>query len=139
MIKLQMCRPQALTDYKRPSPTAEAYSGLADDLNAFYCRFQRVTFTPLHHPRPTAVPTAHQATPFPPEPRSTLIICERDVCHFFERQSVWKYGVTPYCLRACAVQLAPIVKHIFIRSLELCEVPSDFKNHHLSPQETPHH
>ncbi len=36
-------------------------------------------------------------------------------------------GVTPVCLKSCADQLAPIITQIFIRSLELCEVPSCFK------------
>ncbi|KAK3545648.1 hypothetical protein QTP70_009096 [Hemibagrus guttatus] len=42
-------------------------------------------------------------------------------------------GVSPACLKACAVQLSSIFTLIFNRSLELCEVPSCFKRSTIIP------
>ncbi len=41
--------------------------------------------------------------------------------------------MTPVCLKSCGDQLAPIVTHIFKRSLELCKVPSCFKRSSIIP------
>ncbi|KAI2644929.1 Heat shock protein 75 kDa, mitochondrial [Labeo rohita] len=60
-----------------------------------------------------------------------LKICEGDVCKIFRKRKIRKAkgpdGVSPACLKACAVQLSSIFTLIFNRSLELCIVPSCFK------------
>uniref|UniRef100_A0A3B1IGL0 Reverse transcriptase domain-containing protein n=1 Tax=Astyanax mexicanus TaxID=7994 RepID=A0A3B1IGL0_ASTMX len=127
---------QDITSYKKPFPTAEAKKGLADDLNAFYCRFERGATTPLPPCGQTAVSTTHLDIS-PPVSQFKLNIREQDVCRLFQRQNVHKApgpdGVTPSCLRSCAVQLAPIFTQIFNKSLELCKVPSCFKSSIIIP------
>ncbi|KAI2650648.1 putative RNA-directed DNA polymerase from transposon BS [Labeo rohita] len=125
---------KAITSYKRPSPSTEANLQLADDLNEFYCRFekQKTGLTPYTHPD---CPTAQLSTPCPSIPptvsQPALKICEGDVCKVFRKQMIRKAkgpdGVSPACLKACAVQLSSIFTLIFNRSLELCIVPSCFK------------
>ncbi|MCJ8749343.1 hypothetical protein PDJAM_G00175160 [Pangasius djambal] len=55
----------------------------------------------------------------------------------FRKQKIRKAkgpdGVSPACLKACAVQLSSIFTLIFNRSLELCEVPSCFKRSTIIP------
>ncbi len=78
-------------------------------------------------------PTTQPSTPPPPPTVSQPVIkiCEEDVSKVFRRQKIRKAkgpdGVSPACLKACAVQLSSIFTLIFNRSLELCEVPSCFK------------
>ncbi|KAL0195200.1 hypothetical protein M9458_008772, partial [Cirrhinus mrigala] len=120
--------------YKSPSPSTEANQQLADDLNEFYCRFekQKTGLTPYTH---ADCPTAQPSTPCPSIPptvsQPALKICEGDVCKVFRKQKIRKAkgpdGVSPACLKACAVQLSSIFTVIFNRSLELCIVPSCFK------------
>ncbi|KAL0163294.1 hypothetical protein M9458_042690, partial [Cirrhinus mrigala] len=106
---------KAITSYKSPQQ-------LADDLNEFYCS-------------PPNCPTAQPSTPclsIPPTvSQPALKICEGDVCKVFRKQKIRKAkgpdGVSPACLKACAVQLSSIFTLIFNRSLELCMVPSCFK------------
>ncbi len=111
-----------ITSYKTPSPSTRENQQLADDLNEFYCRFEKTPFTP-------------PATPLSPTP--ALQIREDDVCQVFKKNKRRKApgpdGVTPVCLKSCADQLAPIVTHIFKRSLELCKVPSCFKCSSIIP------
>ncbi len=77
--------------------------------------------------------------PLPPPTVSqpVLKICEDDVSKVFRRQKIRKAkgpdGVSPACLKACAVQLSSIFTLIFNRSLELCEVPSCFKRSTIIP------
>ncbi len=105
-----------ITNYMTPSPSTVENQQLADDLNEFYCRFEKTPFTP-------------PATPLSPIPE--LQIREDDVRQVFKKNKRRKApgpdGVTPACLKICADQLAPIFTQIFNRSLELCEVPSCFK------------
>ncbi|KAL0147893.1 hypothetical protein M9458_056814 [Cirrhinus mrigala] len=123
MSSLTLGHPQ---DYKSPSPSPEANQQLADDLNEFYCRFekQKTGLTPSQPstPCPSIPPTVSQPA---------LKICEGDVCKVFRKQKIRKAkgpdGVSPACLKACAVQLSFIFTLIFNRSLELCIVPSCFK------------
>ncbi|KAL0185672.1 hypothetical protein M9458_017342, partial [Cirrhinus mrigala] len=125
---------KAITSYKSPSPSPEANQQLADDLNEFYCRFekQKTGLTPCTPPN---CPTAQPSTPCPSIPptvsQPALKICEGDVCKVFRKQKIRKAkgpdGVSPACLKACAVQLSSIFTLIFNRSLELCIVPSCFK------------
>jgi len=104
---------QDITNYKTPSPSTVVNQQLADELNEFYCRFEKTPLTP-----PT---TSLSPTP-PPQ------ISEDDVCQVFRKNKSKKApgpdGVTPACLKTCADQLAPIFSQIFSRSLELCEVPA---------------
>ncbi len=95
---------------------------LVDDLNEFYCRFEKTPFSP-------------PATPLSPTP--ALQIREDDVHQVFKKNKRRKVpgpdGVSPACLKSCADQLAPIFTQIFNRSLELCEVPSCFKRSTIIP------
>ncbi len=111
-----------ITNYKTPSPSTVENQKLADDLNEFYCRFEKTPFTP-------------PATPLSPTP--ALKISEDDVRQVFRKNKRRKApgpdGVTPVCLKSCADQLAPIITQIFNRSLELFEVPSCFKRSTIIP------
>ncbi len=130
---------KAITSYKTPSPSTEANQQLSEDLNKFYCRFekQKPGLTPhTHSDRLTTQPS----TPSPPPStvsQPVLKICEDDVSKVFRRQKIRKAkgpdGVSPACLKACAVQLSSIFTLIFNRSLELCEVPSCFKRSTIIP------
>ncbi|KAL0165593.1 hypothetical protein M9458_037437, partial [Cirrhinus mrigala] len=122
---------KAITSYKSPSPSTEASQQLADDLNEFYCRFekQKTCLTPCTPP--PNCPTAQPSTPCPSISPTVSKICEGDVCKVFRKQKIRKAkgpdGVSPACLKACAVQLSTIFTLIFNRSLEMCIVPSCFK------------
>ncbi len=111
-----------ITNCKTPSPSSLENQQLADDLNEFYCRFEKTPLTP-------------PATPLSPTP--VLQISEDDVRQVFRKNKRRKApgpdGVTPACLKTCADQLAPIFSQIFNRSLELCEVPSCFKSSTIIP------
>ncbi|KAI2644352.1 putative RNA-directed DNA polymerase from transposon BS [Labeo rohita] len=93
---------------------------------------QKTGLTPYTHPD---CPTIQPSTPCPSIPptvsQPALKICEGDVCKVFRKQKTRKAkdpdGVSPACLKACAVQLSSIFTLIFNRSLELCIVPSCFK------------
>ncbi len=86
-------------------------------------------------------PTTQPSTPSPSLPptvsQPVIKICEEDVSKVFRRQKIRKAkgpdGVSPACLKACAVQLSSIFTLIFNRSLELCEVPSCFKRSTIIP------
>ncbi len=109
-----------ITNYKTPSPSTVETQQLVDDLNEFYCRFEKTSLT---------LP----ATPLSPTPE--LQIREDDVCQVFKKNKRRKApgpdGVTPACLKSCADKLAP--SQIFNRSLELCEVPSCLKRSTIIP------
>ncbi len=113
---------------------------LADDLNVFYCRFEKARLTPstrsdLHFTHSPSPP----ATPLPPSPTilPALKVCVEDVNRVFRKQKSRKAsgpdGISPACLKVCADQLAPIFTQIFNRSLELCEVPCCFKRSTIIP------
>ncbi|KAL0152772.1 hypothetical protein M9458_052495 [Cirrhinus mrigala] len=113
---------KVITNYKTPSPSTVENQQLADDLNEFYCRFEK---TPLTTPTTILSPTP------------ALQISEDEVRQVFRKNKRRKApgpdGVTPTCLKTCADQLAPIFSQIFNRSLELCEVPSCFKRSTIIP------
>ncbi|XP_073700731.1 uncharacterized protein [Garra rufa] len=113
-----------ITNYKTSSPSTLQNQQLADDLNEFYCRFEKTPFTP-----PTSPLSLTPATP--------IQISEDDVRKVFKRNKRRKApgpdGVTPACLKTCADQLAPIFSQIFNRSLELCEVPASLKRSEIIP------
>ncbi len=115
------------TLYKTPSPRTVENQHQTDNLNEFYCRFEKTPHTRPEHL--STQPLTPPATPLSPTP--AIQISDDKVCQVF-----WKHkrekapgpdGVTPACLKSCADQLAPIFTKIFNRSLELCEVPSCFK------------
>uniref|UniRef100_A0A1A8FC25 Reverse transcriptase domain-containing protein n=1 Tax=Nothobranchius korthausae TaxID=1143690 RepID=A0A1A8FC25_9TELE len=130
---------QHITNYRRPSFISDANHGLAEELNGFYCRFEDRNVTPLLHSSIAAAATPHleTQTPLPSTSQAAFLVNEEDVCNIFRRQNIRKApgpdGVTPSCLRTCAVQLAPVFTMIFNRSLELCEVPSCFKSSTIIP------
>ncbi len=94
------------------------------------------------HPTPTLTVSQHSHQHPPPLPLPHTVslpvikICE-DVSKVFRRQKIRKAkgpdGVSPACLKACAVQLSSIFTQIFNRSLELCEVLSCFKRSTIIP------
>ncbi len=122
-----------LTNYKTQSPSTGENQQQADNLNEFYCRFQKTTphplWTPLH--KPLTLP----ATPLSPTP--AIQISEDEVRQVFRKQKRKKAPgsdvVTPACLKSCSDQLAPIFTQILNRSMELCEVPSCFKRSTIIP------
>ncbi len=122
---------KAVTSYKTPPPSTEANQQLTEDLNSFYCRFQKQKpgLTPhTHSDHPTTQPSTPSPSLPPTVSQPVIKICEEDVSKVFRRQKIRKAkgpdGVSPACLKACAVQLSSIFTLIFNRSLELCEVPS---------------
>uniref|UniRef100_UPI003AAE868F uncharacterized protein n=1 Tax=Centroberyx gerrardi TaxID=166262 RepID=UPI003AAE868F len=119
---------QEITDCRRPSPHPGENLQLADDLNVFYCRFDRPTFTPHTHSDHIKQPSA-PPPPSPLTPPPALRICEEDVRQK-TRKAPGPDGVSPSCLNICA---APIFPQIFNRSLELCDVPSCFKRSTIIP------
>ncbi|KAK3509700.1 hypothetical protein QTP70_008361 [Hemibagrus guttatus] len=117
---------KANTGYKTPFPGTEANQQLAEDLNKFYCRFEKQKPGLTPHTCSDYL-TTRPSTPspcLPPTvPQPVLKICEDDVCKVFSKQKIRKAkgpsGVSPACLKACAVQLSSIFTLIFNRSLEL--------------------
>ncbi len=131
---------KAVTSYKTPPPSTEANQQLAEGLNNFYSRFQKQKpgLTPhTHSDRLTTQPSTPSPSLPPTVPQPVIKICEDDVSKVFRRQKIRKAkgpdGVSPACLKACAVQLSSIFTLIFNRSLELCEVPSCFKRSTIIP------
>ncbi len=122
MILLQCGIEWKTSPVTRHHPSTLENQQLADDLNEFYCRFEKTPFTP-------------PVTPLSPTP--ALQIREDEVRQIFKKNKRRKApgpdGVSPACLKTCADQLAPIFTQIFNRSLELCEVPSCFKRSTIIP------
>ncbi len=122
-----------ITNYKTPSPSTVENQQQADNLNEFYCRFEKTPHTRPEHL--STQPLTPPATPLSPTP--AIQISEHEVRQVFRKQKRKKApgpdGVTPACLKSCADQLAPIFTKIFNRSLELCEVPSCFKRSTIIP------
>ncbi|KAI2646110.1 putative RNA-directed DNA polymerase from transposon BS [Labeo rohita] len=101
-----------ITMYKKPPPQSVENQQLADDLNVFYCRFEKPRLTPdsrsdLHFTHSPTPPLQLPSLPPPP-----LNLCWRSVC---------------------ADQLAPVFTQIFNRSLELCLVPNCLKRSTIIP------
>ncbi|KAK3507891.1 hypothetical protein QTP70_002532 [Hemibagrus guttatus] len=123
-----------ITNYKTSAPCSVVNLQLADDLNVFYCWFEKPSITPLTHPD---LHPSHPLTPpanslcLPPATQPILNFCEEDVCQVFKKQKTKKAsgpdGVSLACRKVCADQLAPIFTQIFNRSLVQCEVPHCFK------------
>ncbi len=121
-----------ITNYKTPSPST-VENQQADNLNEFYCRFEKTPHTRPEHL--STQPLTPPATPLSPTP--AIQISKDEVRQVFRKQKRKKAPgpdvVTPACLKSCADQLAPIFTKIFNRSLELCEVPSCFKRSTIIP------
>ncbi len=119
-----------ITNYKTPSPSTVENQQLAENLNEFYCRFEKTPHTRTEHL------STQPLTPLSPTP--SLQIKEDDVCQVFKKNKIRKAlgpdGVSPACLKSCADQMTPIFTQIFNRSLELCEVPSCFKRSTIIPK-----
>ncbi len=122
-----------ITNYKTPSPSTLENQQLEDNLNEFYCRFEKTPHTRPEHL--STQPFTPPATPLSPTP--AIQFSDDDVCQVFRKNKRRKApgpdGVSPACLKICADQLAPIFTQIFNRSLELCEVPSCFKHSTIIP------
>ncbi len=126
-----------ITKYKTPPPQSGENQQLADDLNVFYCRFEKARLIPssrsdlhfTHSPTPSWNPPPSLPTILP-----ALKVCVEDVNRVFRKQkSSGPDDTSPACLKVCADQLAPIFTKIFNRSLELCEVPCCFKRSTIIP------
>ncbi|XP_068507522.1 uncharacterized protein [Syngnathus scovelli] len=142
---------QSITGFKKRTPRPVESPRLADQLNRFYCRFDRSSHTTgppaAQSTQSTYSPPPTTALSTPPSPWSptlslaeaapALQIREEEVRQMFRRQKIRKApgpdGVSPSCLKVCAEQLAPTFARIFNRSLELCEVPSCFKSSTIVP------
>nr|XP_049618287.1 uncharacterized protein LOC125993625 isoform X4 [Syngnathus scovelli] len=142
---------QSITSFKKRTPRPVESPRLADQLNRFYCRFDRSSHTTgppaAQSTQSTYSPPPTTALSTPPSPWSptlslaeaapALQIREEEVRRMFRRQKIRKApgpdGVSPSCLKVCAEQLAPTFARIFNRSLELCEVPSCFKSSTIVP------
>ncbi len=100
------------TNYKKLSPS------IVENLNEFYCRFEKNTIHTSCNPR---------------LPTPALKISEDDVRQVFRknrrRKAPGPDGMWPVCLKS----LSKIFTQIFNRSLELCEVPSCFKHSTIIP------
>ncbi|KAM9802209.1 uncharacterized protein ACBT44_014599 isoform 2-T2 [Syngnathus typhle] len=139
---------QSITGYKKRTPRPVESPRLANQLNKFYCRFDRSSHTtgpPAAQSTFSPLPTTALSTPLSSlspthslaEAAPALQVREEEVRQMFRRQKTRKApgpdGVSPSCLKVCAEQLAPTFARIFNRSLELCEVPSCFKSSTINP------
>ena len=139
---------QVITGCKTKSPHSMEDLRLANDLNDFYCRFDRQWTSP--NPVPTTAITStlpsldkdstlsHRIIPDSPLPPITpLSIQERDVNKLLKRQNPRKAAgpdaVSPSTLRYCADQLSPVFTDIFNTSLAECVVPACFKTSTIIP------
>ncbi len=98
------------TNYKTPSPSTVENQQQADNLNEFYCRFEKTPHTCSGH-----LFTQPPASPISPTP--AIQISKDKACQVFQKQKREKApgpdGVTAACLKSCADQLAPIFTKIF--------------------------
>ena len=117
-----------ITNYKPRAPHSTNDSRLANDLNEFYCRFERQLESPeLSLPSP----------PLPTNSVTSLSIQEGEVNRLFKRQNPRKAAgpdaVSPATLKNCADQLSPVFTYIFNTSLETCHVPACLKASTIIP------
>ncbi len=118
-----------ITNYSPRAPPAADDRKKAEELNAFYSRFD-IT------PSPT-VDTSANPTLITPTSPTTLLIQEQDVDRIFRKSNPRKAagpdGVSPATLRHCAGELSPVFTDIFNTSLESCRVPACFKSSTIVP------
>ncbi len=135
-----------ITNYKTPPPQSVENQQLDDDLNMFYCRFEKARLTPstrsdlhfTHSPTPPETPLPPSLRPSPTTTQPVLKVCVEDVNRVFRKQKSRKAsgpdGISPACLKVCTDQLAPIFTQIFNRSLELVlAYPKDITRPLLDP------
>ncbi|XP_035286554.1 uncharacterized protein LOC118234254 [Anguilla anguilla] len=144
-----------VTNYKPKAPHSTNDLHLANDLNEFYCRFERqwdspdtIPRDPIHQLQTTsssspisagAQASLQSPTSEAPSPitMTTLSLLERDVNRLFKRQNPRKAAgpdsVSPSTLKHCADQLSPVFTDIFNTSLETCHVPACFKTSTIIP------
>ncbi len=72
-----------ITSYKTPSPSTLENQQQADDLNEFYCRFEKIPHTCPEHL--SKQPLTPPATPLSPTP--AIQISEDEVCQVFRKQN----------------------------------------------------
>ncbi|XP_061150083.1 uncharacterized protein LOC133163843 [Syngnathus typhle] len=139
---------QSITGYKKRTPRPVESPRLANQLNKFYCRFDRSSHTtglPAAQSTYSPLPATALSTPLSSlsptlslaEAATALQVREEEVRQMFRRQKTRKApgpdGVSPSCLKVCAEQLVPTFARIFNRSLELCKVPLCFKSSTIVP------
>ncbi len=92
-----------ITNYKTPSPSTVENQQQADNLNEFYCRFEKTPHTRSGHL--STQPLTPPATPLSPTP--AIQISEDEVRQVFRKQKRKKAsgpdGVTPACLKSCEI------------------------------------
>ena len=142
-----------ITNYKPTPPRYINNLRLANELNVFYCRFDRQRDRPdtiphdtFSQPHPTDSPTTSSTgpphlqssvSPTSPTTVTTLCLQEWDVHRLFKSQNPRKAAgpdsVSPSTLKHCADQLSPVFTDIFNSSLETCHVPACFKASTIIP------
>ncbi len=70
-----------ITNYKTPSPSTVENQQQADNLNEFYCRFEKTTHTRSGH-----LSTQPSTPPAPLSPTPAVHISEDKVCQVFRKQ-----------------------------------------------------
>ena len=142
---------RVITGCKTKSPHSLEDLKTANELNDFYCRFERqwtssnpdcqpphIAITPLHPSLNKDSTPPHKMAPDCPTPPITpLSIQERDVNKLLKRQNPRKAAgpdaVSPSTLRHCADQLSPVFTDIFNTSLAECVVPACLKTSTIIP------
>ena len=142
---------RVITGCKTKSPHSLEDLKLANELNDFYCRFERqwtssnpdcqpphIAITPLHPSLDKDSTPPHKMAPDCPTPPITpLSIQERDVNKLLKRLNPRKAAgpdaVSPSTLRHCADQLSPVFTDIFNTSLAECVVPACLKTSTIIP------
>lgn len=107
---------QNITNYRRPAPHTTESHQLANNLNVFYCRYEKPTFTPpnfFHNITQTAPSTLLELFHF--DTLSAHKTCEKGNSSERKKQPASKFALTNFT-------------PIYNRSLELYEVFSCFKN-----------
>ncbi len=117
------------------TPSTVENQHLADDLNEFYCRFEKTPHAcsgNLSTQPPPINTSSNPPLPYTLQFRSAKM---RSVRSSGSRKGKNHQAqtVTPVYLNSCAEQLASIFTKIFNRSLELCEVISCFKRSTIIP------
>ncbi|KAK0144347.1 RNA-directed DNA polymerase from mobile element jockey [Merluccius polli] len=105
-----------ITNYKPKAPHSINDPRLANDLNKFYCRFER------QRDSPAAIP--HDSS------QQLQLQCITST--FPSSAGAWAPPPMP-TLKHCADQLSPVFTDIFNTSLETCHVPACFKTSTIIP------
>ncbi len=145
-----------ITNYRPKAPHSINYLRLANNLNDFYCHFDRqwdspgtITCDSIHQLQPFrstspasvgAMVSRQLPTSEAPSLHTTVAsfsILDRDVNRIFKRQNPRKAAgpdsVSPSTLKHCTDQLSPVFTDIFNTSLETCHVPACFKSSTIIP------